>query len=141
MFFYLNKGNQSVMIICHFCHTGNNRCIVDNGGCSGLCLPIGFGRSCACEDGMNLQDDYRTCEEGKKTIAYRADRKTCCLSFVRVLDSHFHHFLPLFLFKPSELYMVRWCFKTNLTLFFLQCCNNCFCNIFVKIIIQSPILY
>ncbi|XP_072027600.1 low-density lipoprotein receptor-related protein 2-like [Amphiura filiformis] len=59
---YLTSFSKSAEVI------GNNICIVNNGGCSGLCLPIGFGRTCACEDGMQLKDDLTTCMEDSNDI-------------------------------------------------------------------------
>lgn len=49
-------------------------CMQNNGGCSTFCLPTPTGRACACEEGVDLMADGKTCEVsgGKKTIS------SCC---------------------------------------------------------------
>ena len=38
------------------------------GDCSTICIPTETGRVCACEDGVSLKPDKRTCENSKKYI-------------------------------------------------------------------------
>lgn len=35
------------------------------GDCSTFCLPSHLGRTCACENGVNLKPDGRTCSNSK----------------------------------------------------------------------------
>ncbi|XP_062608198.1 low-density lipoprotein receptor-related protein 4-like [Saccostrea cucullata] len=44
----------------------NEKCAVNNGLCSTFCLPTPFGRTCACEEGVLLEEDGRTCKGVKK---------------------------------------------------------------------------
>lgn len=44
----------------------NEKCAVNNGLCSTFCLPTPFGRTCACEEGVLLEKDGRTCKGVKK---------------------------------------------------------------------------
>ena len=46
----------------------NEKCAVNNVLCSTFCLPTPFGRSCACEEGVLLEKDGRTCKGGKLSI-------------------------------------------------------------------------
>ncbi|KAI2662129.1 Low-density lipoprotein receptor-related protein 4 [Labeo rohita] len=50
-------------------------CLVNNGGCSHLCLlaPAPKGSSCACPTGINLQADGKTCTHGDSSV-----RGYCC---------------------------------------------------------------
>ncbi|XP_066473947.1 prolow-density lipoprotein receptor-related protein 1 [Tiliqua scincoides] len=41
---------------------GSNRCRVNNGGCSSLCLAIPQGRQCACAEDQILGPDFLTCQ-------------------------------------------------------------------------------
>ncbi|KAF3860450.1 hypothetical protein F7725_000705 [Dissostichus mawsoni] len=40
---------------------GSNKCRINNGGCSSLCLAIPDGRSCGCADDQILDGDNVTC--------------------------------------------------------------------------------
>lgn len=50
----------------------NSLCSAQNGQCSTYCLPTASGRRCACEDGLSLQSDGRTCQGGKVTTIAQA---------------------------------------------------------------------
>lgn len=54
--------------------TGVNRCGIDNGGCSHLCLRNSRGYACMCPTGIMLQPDGKTCEEGAQTFLLFASR-------------------------------------------------------------------
>ncbi|XP_030827887.1 uncharacterized protein LOC115919137 isoform X2 [Strongylocentrotus purpuratus] len=41
--------------------SGDNQCSIDNGGCTGLCLPVGFDRNCTCADGFQFDEEGTTC--------------------------------------------------------------------------------
>lgn len=41
---------------------GSNKCRVNNGGCSSLCLATPRGRQCACAEDQILGADSVTCE-------------------------------------------------------------------------------
>lgn len=46
----------------------NEKCAVNNGLCSTFCLPTPFGRTCACEEGVLLEKDGRTCKGGESLV-------------------------------------------------------------------------
>ena len=67
---------------------GQNPCGIDNGGCSHLCLlsavdPRGF--SCACPDGIALQEDRQNC-----TVLCMSDwlETTSVVKFINVLHMY-----------------------------------------------------
>ncbi|XP_030828965.1 uncharacterized protein LOC593350 [Strongylocentrotus purpuratus] len=47
--------------------SGENQCSTDNGGCTGLCLPVGFDRNCTCADGFQFDEDGTTCVSDQVT--------------------------------------------------------------------------
>ncbi|XP_049321599.1 low-density lipoprotein receptor-related protein 4 isoform X2 [Astyanax mexicanus] len=56
--------------------TVQSPCLVNNGGCSHLCLlaPAPKGSSCACPTGINLQTDGKTCTPGMNSFLVFARR-------------------------------------------------------------------
>ncbi|XP_038213650.1 low-density lipoprotein receptor-related protein 4 [Zerene cesonia] len=55
--------------------TYKNRCGVNNGGCSHLCLPNSDSYTCRCPIGYNLKSDGRTCEDTPEKLLLYARRK------------------------------------------------------------------
>lgn len=71
-------------------------CMQNNGGCSTFCLPTPTGRACACEEGVDLMADGKTCEVsgGKKTIS------SCCFQLHYIV---FLYMYSLFYFNKQIL--------------------------------------
>lgn len=42
----------------------SSNCSIKNGLCSTFCFPTPTGRTCGCQDNVNLQSDQVTCEGG-----------------------------------------------------------------------------
>ncbi|XP_037297516.1 LOW QUALITY PROTEIN: low-density lipoprotein receptor-related protein 4 [Manduca sexta] len=55
--------------------TYRNRCGINNGGCSHLCLPNSNDHSCRCPVGFNINSDGVTCEEKPEKLLLYARRK------------------------------------------------------------------
>lgn len=54
-------------------------CSNKNGFCSTFCFPTPTGRTCGCQDNVNIQSDQLTCEGGK-----------CCYGILRYKKSFIH---------------------------------------------------
>ncbi|KAJ8300134.1 hypothetical protein KUTeg_021653 [Tegillarca granosa] len=63
----LKESGRVVPFLNNATDTVNERCADRNGLCSGLCLPTPEGRTCACQDGVDLLEDGITCE-GERSI-------------------------------------------------------------------------
>lgn len=46
----------------------NPSCSIANGQCSMFCFPSPTGRTCGCQDNVNLQPDQLTCEGEQRTV-------------------------------------------------------------------------
>ncbi|KAL3858577.1 hypothetical protein ACJMK2_008853 [Sinanodonta woodiana] len=51
----------------------NALCSNNNGNCSTLCLPSTTGRTCACEDGVAVREDGRTCSNVTPRMLFQED--------------------------------------------------------------------
>ncbi|XP_063952170.1 low-density lipoprotein receptor-related protein 6-like [Lytechinus pictus] len=61
------RPNGIYMVSANTLPLGSNICSIENGGCSGLCLPIGFDRNCTCADGFEFDEDGTTCTPDQAT--------------------------------------------------------------------------
>lgn len=56
--------NVRCFIFVGFFSVESSSCSSKNGLCSTFCFPTPAGRTCACQDKVNLQSDQLTCQRG-----------------------------------------------------------------------------
>lgn len=86
-------ANMSEMMDIRVFHRGRrpitNRCARSNGDCSDLCLLNPRGSSCACEIGVTLTSDNRTCHSGPLSyilVGHRVDVRRISLDIDYMID-------------------------------------------------------